>query len=203
MISMARLAAAGTALATFAMLGSSIASAAPVSVMCPGTASTADREFTITTDPGSAVCLASAPGNLNGNSDAINALGYITLDKTDDLTTGALPQSLTATPPTGGLSGTFSINAPGYTNLVIAFKSGQGTLDPDWAAFTLPDGVTSGTWAISGQQALSHANLYGQVVPVPAAVWLFGSAIGLLGLARRNGDLDLAGTREALDIRAL
>lgn len=170
-----------------ALLGAASAYAAPVSVMCPGSPATTDREFTITTDPGTAVCLAYAPGNLNGNGDAINQLGYITLDKTDDLITGALPQSLTATPPTSGLSGTFSFSAPGYTNFVIAFKSGQGQLDPDWAAFTLPNGVTSGSWAIGGQQALSHVNLYAQVIPVPAAAWLFASSFGLLALGLRRG----------------
>lgn len=174
-------------LAVFTMFGATVAGAVPVSVVCPGTPATSDREFTVTTDPGTAVCLASAPGNLNGNGDAINALGYITLDKSDDLVSGALPQSLTATPPTSGLSGTFSFSAPGYTSFVIAFKSGQGQLDPDWAAFTLPNGVTSGTLAISGAQALSHVNLYGQaVIPVPAAAWLFGSAAALLAVARRK-----------------
>lgn len=177
---------ARVALAAFSLFGAAVANAVPVSVMCPGSIITTDREFTITTDPGSAVCLASAPGNISGNNDAINQLGYITLDKTDDLTSGAVPQSLTATPPTSGLSGTFSFTAPaGYTNFVIAFKSGQGILDPDWAAFTLPSGVTSGSWAISGSQQLSHVNLYAQV-PVPAAAWLFGSALGLAGLMRRK-----------------
>ncbi len=179
------------ALAVASLSGANVALAVPVAVMCPGTLATSDREFTVTTDPGSAVCLDSAPGNLNGNADAINALGYITLDKSDDLVTGALLQSLTATPPTSGLSGTFSFSAPGYTNFVIAFKSGAGQLNPDWAAFTLPNGVTSGWWAISGTQALSHVNLYGQaVVPVPAAAWLFGSAFGLLAVVRRKIAVD-------------
>ena len=156
--------------------------------MCPGTSSTTDREFTVTTDPGTAVCLASDAGNLNGNNDAVNQLGYITLDKTDDTTSGAAPQTLTVTPPTSGLSGIFSFTpTAGYTNYVIAFKSGQGQLDSDWAAFTLPNGVTSGSWEISGNQQLSHALLYAQVVPVPAAVWLFGSGLlGLVGVARRR-----------------
>jgi hypothetical protein len=94
-----------------------------------------------------------------------------------------------------GLSGDFSFVAPaGYYNFVIAFKSGQGVLDPDWAAFILPAGVTSGNWSISGAQALSHVNLYGQVcptsgcpdpgpgpgpgqTPIPGAAFLMGSVL--------------------------
>jgi hypothetical protein len=157
--------------------------------MCPGTTSTADREFTITTDPGTAVCLAYDAGNINGNNDAINQLGYVTIDKSDDGTSGIAPDALSSTGSlTSGLSGDFSFTAPaGYTNFVIAFKSGQGQLDPDWAAFILPNGVTSGDWSISGNQALSHVNLYAQVVPVPAAVWLFGTGLlSLIGVARRK-----------------
>jgi hypothetical protein len=170
--------------ATIALLAAGAVNALPVAVNCPGTAGTGDREFTVTTDPGTVTCLLTGTGNINGNSDDINDLGYITLDKSDDLITGAFPGSLTATPPTSGLSGTFSFNAPGYTDFVIAFKTGQGgnpDLDPDWAAFSLPNGVTSGDWAISGQQQLSHANLYGKVVPAPAAVWLFLTGFATLG----------------------
>jgi hypothetical protein len=157
------------------------ASAAPAAVSCPGTAATTDREFTLSTDPGTVVCLAFGPGNINGNNDAINQLGYVTLDKTDDGTDGLFPTLLDATPGTSGLSGTFSFTAPaGWQNFVIALKSGNGQLDPDWAAFLLPAGVTSGTWTISGKQQLSHINLYAQVVPTPPAIWLFSSAVGTL-----------------------
>ncbi|HUG72585.1 MAG TPA: VPLPA-CTERM sorting domain-containing protein [Steroidobacteraceae bacterium] len=160
--------------------------AAPVSVHCPGTVQTSDREFILTSDPGAA-CLAYAAGNLSGNNDAINQMGYITLDKSDDLWSGALPGSLVATPPDSGLSGTFAFNVAGYTDLVIAFASGNGQLDPDWAAFSLPVGVTSGTWSITGAQDLSHVNLYGKPapVPLPAAAWLLLSGLGMLGAVRR------------------
>ena len=157
------------------------------SVNCPGTAVTTDREFQLTTSV-AAVCLASAAGNLNGNSDAINALGYVTLDKSDDATTGALPGALTFTPPTSGLSGTFLITAPGYSSFVLALKSGEGQLNPDWAAFLLPAGILSGAWAIlNGNQQLSHANLYGlpTPTPLPGALVLMGTALaGSYGIGR-------------------
>jgi hypothetical protein len=170
-----------------------IAPAQAVVVNCPNSAATNDREFSLDTTPG-ATCLAFGPGNLNGINDSVNQLGYITLDKSDDSITGALEGSLTFTPPTSGLSGSFSIFAPGYTSLVIALKSGAGQLDPDWAAFILPAGVFSGSWSISGQQELSHANLYGMVseVPLPAALPLYGTGLGLMALfgwwRRRRAD---------------
>jgi len=174
------------AMAAGAALFSVSSQAALVAVSCPGTVITTDREFGVTTDPGTALCLDFGTGNINGNNDVINAAGYVTLDKSDDLNSGELPQALTITAAVGDLSGTFAIDAPGYTNFVLAFKSGQGQLDPDWAAFTLPSGVTTGSWSISGQQSLSHANLYAQVVPIPAAGWLLGTGVLTLLAARRK-----------------
>jgi hypothetical protein len=170
-------------------------SAQAVVVFCPGTASATDREFAIDTTV-AASCLASGTGNISGNGDALNALGYTTLDKSDDNTTGALEGALTIT-GSGGLSGTFSISAAAaaFGQLVIAFKSGEGQLDPDWAAFLLPAGVLSGTWSISGAQALSHANLYGNgngevpppptQTPEPMSAVLLGSGLLVTRLLKR------------------
>jgi hypothetical protein len=164
-----------------------VAQAEAASVNCPGTAATTDREFQLTTTV-AAVCLASGAGNISGNNDAINALGYVTLDKSDDTTSGVLNGALTFTPPTSGQSGTFSINAPGYSSFVLALKSGEGQLNPDWAAFLLPAGILSGAWAIlNGNQALSHANLYGlpTPTPLPGALVLMGTVLaGSYGFGR-------------------
>lgn len=132
-------------------------------------------------------CLAKGVGNISGSNDAINQLGYITLDKSDgggDLLEGVLTGSPSLT---SGLSGSFNIAASvyaAYTDIVIAFKSGEGQFNPDWAAFLLEDDTTSGTWSITGSQELSHATLYGKRrtdVPEPAALSLV--AIGLLAAA--------------------
>lgn len=48
--------------------------------------------------------------------------------------------------------------------------------------------VTSGDWSTPGGGNLSHITYYDtNVIPVPAAVWLFGSGLlGLVGVARRR-----------------
>jgi hypothetical protein len=168
-------------------------SAQAVVVFCPGTASTTDREFSIDTAV-VASCLASGTGNINGSGDDINALGYTTLDKSDDGTTGALEGSLSITGG-GATSGTFTISpaAAAFGPLVIAFKVGEGVLDPDWAAFLLPAGVLSGSWAVSGDQSLSHANLYGggdtppppTQTPEPMSAVLLGSGLLVTRLLKR------------------
>jgi hypothetical protein len=165
-------------------------SAQAVVVFCPGTVATTDREFSLDTTPASS-CLTYGAGNINGSGDAINALGYTTLDKSDDNTTGALEGALSIT-GSGGLGGTFTISpaALAFGPLVIAFKSGEGQLDPDWAAFLLPAGVLTGTWSISGQQALSHASLYGgenppTQTPEPMSALLLGSGLLVTRLFKR------------------
>ena len=160
---------------------------AAVMISCPGTPANTDREFTLTTGT-PATCLGFGNGNINGNGDAINDWGYLTLDKSDNNSTGALDGALTIT-GSGSTGGTFSILPSvlgSYSDLVIAFKSGAGNLNPDWAAFLLPTSGLNGTWSISDQQSLSHAILYGKLgsgtgggketVPEPASIALFGLA---------------------------
>jgi hypothetical protein len=180
-----------TALIACAAVGT--AQAAPIS--CPGTPSTTDREFilTVTSATGTASCFDFGPGNLEGPDDEITDQGYVFLDKENE---GGNPEEgwldITGINST---SGTFTISGDAwdaYSSLIIAFKSGAGQLDPDWAAFLLTPEVLSGTWSITGSQSLSHANLYGAnpnsppppppVVPEPASMLLLGT--GLLAMAR-------------------
>ena len=64
-----------------------------------------------------------------------------------------------------GLSGQFDIVPTvwgTYGRIILALKSGNGHLDPDWAAFELLPKTSSGTWEITvDDQTLSHAKLYG------------------------------------------
>ena len=194
----------GLAAAAVLALMAGAGSAAPVN--CPGTVTTSDREFTVDTLV-SSTCFETGVGNINGNpsKDPLYPLllaqfgpGHVLIDKSDDSTSGLKPNALTATfgSLTSGLSGAWSFVMPSagsgfsWTNVILAFKSGKGKFDPNWAAFKIPDGITSGTWAISEQNALSHANLYAQKipspVPVPAAGLLLLGALGGLAALRRR-----------------
>jgi PEP-CTERM motif len=164
------------------------ASASATTVNCPGTAQTTDREFTLDTAV-AATCFQYGTGNLEGNNDVIDQLGYVTIDKSDDNTTGTHDGWLTIT-GSGTTSGTFTINPSAwatYGTILLAFKSGEGQLDPDWAVFKLAANTLTGNWSISGNQSLSHANLYGgdpvTSVPEPTSMLLLGT--GLVGVATR------------------
>ena len=180
-----------TAIVAFAaFVGVSVNSASAVTVSCPGTVITTDREFSLSTSSAS-TCLATGTGNINGNGDTINNLGYVTIDKSDNTTLYVGVDGELTISGTGGLSGSFSFTpVAGYSNYVLALKSGEGQIDPDWAAFLLPAGVTSGDWAITaGSQTLSHANLYAQIsaIPLPAGIWLLGTVVaGGLGFGARH-----------------
>src|SRR5262245_43638101 len=90
-------------LVAVALCGLSMRANAAV-VFCPGTPQLTDREFSLTTSV-AATCIGSNMGNLNGNGDAVNALGYVTIDKSDNATAYVgVDGELTFT-GTGGLSG--------------------------------------------------------------------------------------------------
>ena len=107
---------------------------------------------------------AKGTGNINGNSDMFQLAnpGYLYLDSSDPTAgPGLMNGSLTGHPVLPqGLRGTFNISPSvylTYKDVAIGFKVGEGQLDPDWAVFQLAPNTLTGTWAVSGNQALSHA----------------------------------------------
>lgn len=89
--------------------------------------------------------------------------------------------------PAQSLTGNYSGLAAfaGYTGL-------PGDFGVDWLAFTTRSITGSGSGTGTGGNGLSGDGKMlifegsGAPIPVPAAVWLFGSALGLLGWARRK-----------------
>jgi hypothetical protein len=100
------------------------------------------------------------------------------------------------------IGGSYSQSNPGsglgFENGIDAFAF-QGVLDVlntqgNGASQPYPDGVNGFpgkvrflTFSTTGNTAyMVEGRVVANVVPVPAAVWLFGSALGLLGVARRR-----------------
>ena len=180
----------------------SAVSASTVTTNCPGTISTADREFTVTTEAPGASCLAWGAGNINGNPSGANpdplfailGPGTQLIDKSGP---GAAFLNLTGS---GTRAGTFSFLLPAppvgkiWTNIVLALRSSVAQIDPDWVAVGLQNGVTTGSWTIaSGRQPLVGGNLYGRLVdapppavPLPAGGLMLVAGLGALGVLRRR-----------------
>ena len=170
--------------------------AVPITVDCPGSPSSTDREFTVTTDPLAATCLdfGADANELNGNAgDVMLADGWSLIDKDDIFSTDNW-----FTIGLGVVSGSFTIDPAAWAawdEIAIGFVVGGGQIPPKWAVFLLPDDETSGSWGNSPNQGggLSHATLYGrdvriptEVVPEPATLVLFGSGIMAIAARRRR-----------------
>ena len=93
---------------------------------------------------------------------------------------------------TSGLTGSFRVDAVG--SIALLFKSGRGQNDPSWWLYSVTGLAAEElfTWDILGDSptnGLSHLSAYGGdtvTVPEPAALWLLGSGLALLAIARRR-----------------
>ena len=89
---------------------------------------------------------------------------------------------------TGATSGDWSINNDAwstYTDIMLVFKGGSSC---SVTGFLLNGSATNGTWGCDVfNQDTSHISAYARTsaIPVPAAIWLMGSALaGFVGFQR-------------------
>ena len=115
--------------------------------------------------------------------DPINGFG-----NAHDGNTSAIDLMVTPEIHDGVNIGEFSLNA--FDPILITLKDGTGGGGfYHWYLFEGKTGALSGTWNMAdfGGKDLSHLSAYTKVVPIPAAVWLFGTGLlGLVGVARRK-----------------
>jgi hypothetical protein len=97
----------------------------------------------------------------------------------------------------GEVSGTFMFDSSFWDDnneIVVVLKGGKTADGTKWSAYQLNQDVIEGFWIFGhgnkGQlKDLSHLTIYGSgnAVPVPAALWLFGSGLlALIAVSRRK-----------------
>jgi hypothetical protein len=159
--------------------------------------------FILNADPhssGSITCAGTNSGNIHyksGTNVVESPSGTTLFSNVIDLS-GEVTGLYDRAPNVGGF-GTFNIMASVWNtwdSVYLALKQGNQKKGGGYALFLLTKTVDSGTWhtAPGNGTRLSHYLAFGgmpasfhEEVPIPAAIWLFGSAfVGLLGIARKN-----------------
>ncbi|MGI9342239.1 MAG: PEP-CTERM sorting domain-containing protein [Gammaproteobacteria bacterium] len=120
-----------------------------------------------------------------------------TLERNDDGTFWTVSYILTglAAAPNGGITatgGSGSVDEIGGALRSISLTGMQDAggyafiFDDDGHRLAAPAGWVGRGWLAGSGTTVDDWIVTAQIVPVPAAVWLFGSALGLMGLARRR-----------------
>lgn len=148
--------------------------------------------FTMNADAGStgSISCTTNSGNIHyqGSNNVVESpSGNVLFSGVTDLT-GSVSGIFNNAPKVGGF-GAFSVASSVWNtwdSIYIALKQGNG-----YGLFLLTKTISSGTWKTGpgSGTGLSHYLAFGAVsaVPVPGAVWLFGSALaGLVVAARRK-----------------
>lgn len=128
----------------------------------------------LTTNPGNGIV-----------SNAVNN-GDSTLSFSDFTWSGIYGTQMFPLSPTGGAFSTNTLTQGGSCSAAVG--SNQACYVLRWEAFITPQSGFSGdtVWQLEGIATLD-GNVTLGAVPVPAAVWLFGSGLlGLVGVARRK-----------------